>query len=523
MFRQSRPPAPAGLIAAATAAGANAPAGAAAAGASAGGGDAPGGDGVAATVAGAGPAATGINTAINAGSSSKSKQAAVKPRRGTLPAVSWSMAWLSGKGNSNGGDGVGKINNSGKRGRRGSRTGDPYVKLCLTGRYLSHGQEWSEELRIERQTKIIKYSLDPVWDEEFTMPVRRSGAVLKVNVWDWDRSSPDDPLGHFEVTIGEELLCQQPIDMWYVLEAPRGGPASAQSAAERKLRRQQEQERLADLARAGQAFEGGASPGGKYTDHANEEEDELNSSPDSPLGMDESPHERREDGFSSSPSRRRRASTSISISSSASSSVSSRLPFGGKFRSGSVGSLDHSHTSEKEERACGACIERRRKLFGEVRLVLWYQFDEFAEACSHTWPEERANPDETAFSPNQLYRKGMLCYEMAKPYVNFLKETDSIFCWERPRRSLLWMIALVVMLVVPALLIVVVNMALMRIVVSAYLKRRSRGARGSSAGGSSTEPQGAVAAEATVPAAVQPSRDQRLADVGLSPQVSASA
>lgn len=24
----------------------------------------------------------------------------------------------------------------------------------------------------------------------------------------------------------------------------------------------------------------------------------------------------------------------------------------------------------------------------QVRLVLWYQFDEFAEMCSHTWPEE---------------------------------------------------------------------------------------------------------------------------------------
>lgn len=39
--------------------------------------------------------------------------------------------------------------------------------------------------------------------------VRRSGAVLKIQVWDWDRSSSDDALGHFEVSIGEELLSQQ--------------------------------------------------------------------------------------------------------------------------------------------------------------------------------------------------------------------------------------------------------------------------------------------------------------------------
>lgn len=37
----------------------------------------------------------------------------------------------------------------------------------------------------------------------------RAGAILKVEVWDWDRSSADDPLGHFEVTIGEELLSQE--------------------------------------------------------------------------------------------------------------------------------------------------------------------------------------------------------------------------------------------------------------------------------------------------------------------------
>lgn len=47
------------------------------------------------------------------------------------------------------------------------------------------------------------------------------------------------------------------MDMWYVLEAPRGGAASAQSAAERKLRRQQyQEERLAGLAKEGNGGEG---------------------------------------------------------------------------------------------------------------------------------------------------------------------------------------------------------------------------------------------------------------------------
>ena len=47
------------------------------------------------------------------------------------------------------------------------------VVVVILARYLSHGQEWSEKLRIRAGTRIIKYTLDPVWDEEFTLPVRR--------------------------------------------------------------------------------------------------------------------------------------------------------------------------------------------------------------------------------------------------------------------------------------------------------------------------------------------------------------
>ena len=39
--------------------------------------------------------------------------------------------------------------------------------------------------------------------------LERAGALLNVEVWDWDRSSADDPLGHFQVKIGEELLSQE--------------------------------------------------------------------------------------------------------------------------------------------------------------------------------------------------------------------------------------------------------------------------------------------------------------------------
>ncbi|CAM9514245.1 unnamed protein product [Ectocarpus sp. 8 AP-2014] len=97
---------------------------------------------------------------------------------------------------------------------------DPFAELELTGRYLSHGQEWSEPLRVREKTRVIKFSLNPVWNEEFSLPVRRAGAVLRIRLWDWNASIPDDPLGHIEVKMGGDLLAQKIVDRWYALRAP---------------------------------------------------------------------------------------------------------------------------------------------------------------------------------------------------------------------------------------------------------------------------------------------------------------
>ncbi|CAN0020412.1 unnamed protein product [Laminaria digitata] len=65
---------------------------------------------------------------------------------------------------------------------------------------------------------------------------------------------------------------------------------------------------------------------------------------------------------------------------------------------------------------------------------MWFQFDEFAETCSHLWPEEPLKPGKLHFSPNQLYRKGMLFWEMFRPYLNFMKEADAVVSWGSPWR-----------------------------------------------------------------------------------------
>lgn len=48
--------------------------------------------------------------------------------------------------------------------------GSGVISVC---RYLSHGQEWSEKLRIREKTRVVMTSLCPVWDEKFALPVRR--------------------------------------------------------------------------------------------------------------------------------------------------------------------------------------------------------------------------------------------------------------------------------------------------------------------------------------------------------------
>lgn len=72
----------------------------------------------------------------------------------------------------------------------------PHGNCCVsrvTPRYLSHGQEWSEKLRVREKTKVVKFSLNPVWNQEFSLPVRRYGALEGVFCL-WMPSPPTIPL-----------------------------------------------------------------------------------------------------------------------------------------------------------------------------------------------------------------------------------------------------------------------------------------------------------------------------------------
>ncbi|CAM9100195.1 unnamed protein product [Laminaria digitata] len=131
----------------------------------------------------------------------------------------------------------------------------------------------------------------------------------------------------------------------------------------------------------------------------------------------------------------------------------------------------HSHGPDEQSRFCEACIDLRRKTFGEVRLELRFEFDEFAETCSHIWPEEPEASPVVPFSPNLVYFKAMLLWELAQPYLKFMQGACAVVYWVFPWTSLLCLVAIVVLLLQPVILIIAINGGLLVIVVSSYLQR----------------------------------------------------
>jgi len=59
---------------------------------------------------------------------------------------------------------------------------DPYVTLSLG----------SAPTKILAKTSVKHNSLDPVWEEEFFIPVRKEDKELAWQIWDWDRTTKDD-------------------------------------------------------------------------------------------------------------------------------------------------------------------------------------------------------------------------------------------------------------------------------------------------------------------------------------------
>ena len=75
---------------------------------------------------------------------------------------------------------------------------DPYVVLTINAQ--------------KKKTKIIEKTLEPKWYEEFRFDIDDSKpSVLRLEVFDHDKFSKDDSLGHFELNLKTANI---PIGQW---------------------------------------------------------------------------------------------------------------------------------------------------------------------------------------------------------------------------------------------------------------------------------------------------------------------
>jgi classical protein kinase C len=92
---------------------------------------------------------------------------------------------------------------------------DPYVKVKLLPE--------SKSSPIKRKTKVVKSSLNPVWDESLLLdlhPTDKDRRIL-IEVWDWDRTSRNDFMGCMSFGISE--VKKQPVEGWFKLLSEEEG------------------------------------------------------------------------------------------------------------------------------------------------------------------------------------------------------------------------------------------------------------------------------------------------------------
>jgi len=93
---------------------------------------------------------------------------------------------------------------------------DPYVKV----RMVTIGRNQMKTYYGEKKGRVIKKTLDPHWDEEYVFnPQNPATDCIDIQVFDWDRMSNDDFLGHVEIKLAN-LPLGQTVDEWKPLSNP---------------------------------------------------------------------------------------------------------------------------------------------------------------------------------------------------------------------------------------------------------------------------------------------------------------
>ncbi|ORX49323.1 hypothetical protein BCR36DRAFT_328417 [Piromyces finnis] len=88
-----------------------------------------------------------------------------------------------------------------------SGTSDPYVKVMLRGQEI-------------KKTGVIKKTLNPIWNESFTVPIaERMNNKLVFEVYDWNQIGKDESIGQAEVPL-YEVYDSEPINIKLPLYKP---------------------------------------------------------------------------------------------------------------------------------------------------------------------------------------------------------------------------------------------------------------------------------------------------------------
>ena len=94
---------------------------------------------------------------------------------------------------------------------------DPFIKLYLLG-------PKPKDKIGEVKTKIIKKTLNPVWNEEYHFPIKSIGTdVLHMSFKDWNSFGKDDPISKYDLKISD-LILGKVYDEWISFTPDKGVP-----------------------------------------------------------------------------------------------------------------------------------------------------------------------------------------------------------------------------------------------------------------------------------------------------------
>ena len=86
---------------------------------------------------------------------------------------------------------------------------DPYVVIKYLG--------------TEHKTEVVKKTLNPSWEHELEMNITKDDQFIEFNLFDWDMTSKNDPMGDIRMDVSKLLTESRSGPQWYRLENCKSG------------------------------------------------------------------------------------------------------------------------------------------------------------------------------------------------------------------------------------------------------------------------------------------------------------